>query len=203
VFANVTLFESRPCSQGSPSGCTTDRSGLGSLPNLRRMSLALELVPQGGPRCTAATLSCCKMRHKSASPCSEVKSNRMTGDFTRFVTWASTPMLCANPMCRMAAVRPPVPEKTSIKRRSAIDLPKTRFENCTSNSEKFSWCRLMHRSGAWGLGPGSGKFFWIEGTVESPDSHAGVVVVHWCNGWAPPHLMHTCIPLLHSLLGSA
>ena len=178
------------------------------------MSLARELVPQGGPRCTAATLSCCKMRHRSSSPCSEVKSNRMTGLLTRFVTCASTPMLCARPMCRMAAVRPPVPEKTSTKRRSEIDLPKTRFENCTSNSRKLSWCRLMLRSGGWGLGPGSEKSFWglgpslekslwCGGTNESVDSHAGAVVLHWCNGWAPPHLMHTCIPLLHSLLGSA
>eukprot|EP00973_Karenia_brevis_P019023 2609120-Karenia_brevis.AAC.1 len=61
TFAASTLAPFVPCNPGKPSGKSNDLNGFGSTP-LRRISLALVAVPQGGAKCANTTFFCDNIR---------------------------------------------------------------------------------------------------------------------------------------------
>ena len=126
-FANPTRFLSEPCNDGKPFGHLSDRSGFGSGPSRRRISLARLQVPHGGPMWTAMQFSWPRMRHASSLPYSVVTSIRKTGHLVCFETCASTPILFDSPRRRTSAQRPPVPLKSSTNMRSSNFFPATLF----------------------------------------------------------------------------
>ena len=136
-----------------PSGWARDRSGGGPRQNFdKRISRAREAVPQGGPACTknmAGLHSHCMTRS-----CADLvkRFNRKIVDFGRLVFAESTPKLLRKPRCFNAAVRPPVPEKSSMQQRSLTVKPKGSHSLCSPKACGLPhpflqqiWSPLLHR----------------------------------------------------------
>ena len=183
---------------GKPSGYCSLLSGLGLHPNFRLISRARELVPHGGPRCTANTRGCCKMRHKSSWPCCVARLMRMTGALTCLITCASTPVPCWHPTLLTAAVNPAVPENTSMKTRLAKSRPRTRLENFVAKSDVVSKLRLTSWSGmGFTAGSSAARGKGSCGGPCAAVSCQATVALHWNAECEPKHFIQLCIPLGH------
>ena len=117
MFAERTRAKFTPDKFGSPSGNLSDRKGGGPCDRLLILLIrALLAVPQGVPKWTQRH---CELQHHSLTIawCSGFRRSMLRIRVFPGLFETSTPMLSLK-KCRIAYVRPPVPQKSSTAKKS-------------------------------------------------------------------------------------